>query len=47
MHTNEIVCVHTSMDETIEDDGKIDVTIVKNICVKPVKEKDGSMMINV
>ena len=35
------------MDETIQSNGKINITIIKDIRVKPVKQKDGSMMVNV
>jgi hypothetical protein len=47
MHADKVVCVHNSMDETIKGNGKINITIVKDISVEPVKQKDGSMMVNV
>ena len=46
MHADKVVRVHTSVDESIEDNGQIDVTIIKDIRVEPVEQKDGSVMVD-
>jgi len=47
VHANEVVRVHDSMDETIEGNGQINITIVKDVRVEPVEQKDGSVMVDV
>jgi len=47
VHANEVVGVHDSVDESIEDNGQVDITIVEDVCVEPVEQKDGSVVVHV
>ena len=47
MHADEVVSVHDSMDEPVKGDRKVNVTIVENICIEPVEEENGGMVVNV
>lgn len=47
MHADEVVGVHDGVDETVEKDGEVDVTVVVDVRVEPVEEEDGSVMVNV
>ena len=47
VHADEVVRVHDSVDETVEGNGQINITIVKDVRIKPVEQKDGSVMVNV
>lgn len=46
VHANKVVRVHASMDETIEGNSQINITIVKDVRVEPVEQKDGSVMVD-
>mmetsp|Transcript_46771 Transcript_46771/g.113997 ORF Transcript_46771/g.113997 Transcript_46771/m.113997 type:complete len:243 (+) Transcript_46771:1131-1859(+) len=46
VHADEVVRVHDSVDESIQDDCEIDVTIVEYIRVQPVEEEDGNVMVD-
>lgn len=37
VHANEVVGVHAGVDEPIENDGQINITVVKDVCVEPVE----------
>ena len=37
VHADEVVGVHDGVDESVEENGYIDVTIVENVRVEPVK----------
>jgi hypothetical protein len=47
VHANEIVRVHDGVDETIQDNGEVNVAIVVDVGVEPIKEKDGNVMVDV
>lgn len=47
MHANEIVRVHDRVNETIQDDGEVNITIIIHMRVEPIKEKDGNMVVHV
>ena len=47
MHADKVVCVHDSVNESVEDDSDVDITIVVYMRVEPVKEEDGKVMVNV
>mmetsp|Transcript_31212 Transcript_31212/g.75472 ORF Transcript_31212/g.75472 Transcript_31212/m.75472 type:complete len:203 (-) Transcript_31212:129-737(-) len=47
MHANEVVSVHDRMDESVEEDGQVDVSIIQDIHVEPIKKKDGSVVVHV
>jgi len=46
MHADEIISVHHSVDEPVEQDGEVNVTIVHDIGVEPVEQKDCCVMVN-
>jgi hypothetical protein len=46
MHANKVVGVHDRMDESIQDNGKVDITIVKHVSIEPVEQKDGDVMVD-
>jgi hypothetical protein len=46
MHADEVVSVHDSVNESIQQDGEIDITIIHNICIEPVKEENSEVMVN-
>jgi len=45
MHADEVVSVHDSVDETIEQDCKVDVSIIQDIGVEPIEEEDGGVVV--
>lgn len=45
VHANEIVSVHDCMDESIQDNGEVDITVVLRIGIEPIEQKDGEMMV--
>ena len=47
MHADEVVGVHNGMDETVQQDGEVDISIVKNMSVEPIEEEDGPMVVDV
>jgi len=46
MHANEVVGVHDRMDKSVEKNGEEDISIVHDISIKPIEEKDGSVVVN-
>lgn len=46
VHADKVISVHDSVNETIEDDGEVDVSIVVDMGVKPVKEENGEVVVN-
>jgi len=46
MHADKVVRVHNSVDESIEGNSQINITIIKDVRVEPVEQKDGSVMVN-
>jgi hypothetical protein len=46
VHANKVIRVHDGMDETIQGDGQVNVTIIINVRVEPIKEKNGRVMID-
>ena len=46
MHADKVVSVHYGVDETIEDDGEVDVTVVVDAGVEPVEEEDCCVVID-
>ncbi len=47
MHANEVVSIHDSVDETVQCNGEIYITVVLNVDIDPVKQKNGEMMVYV
>lgn len=46
MHANEVVSVHDSVDESIENNGEVYITIVLRVGIEPVEEENGEVMVN-
>jgi len=47
MHTDKVVSVHDSVNESIQHNGEVHISIVLSVGVKPVEQKDGEMMVDV
>ena len=47
VHANEVVGVHDGVDESVEDNGKVDVTIVVGLTIEPVEKENSDVMIDV
>lgn len=47
MHANKVIGVHDGMDETVQSNGYVDISVIKDIGVKPIKEEDGQVMVHV
>jgi hypothetical protein len=47
VHADKVVSVHDSVDESVQDNSQENVTIVVDVRVEPVKEKDGQVMVDV
>lgn len=47
VHANEIVRVHDGVNESIQEDRQVHITIVVDVRVEPIKEKDGNVMVDV
>lgn len=47
VHADEVISVHDSVDESVKNNGEVDITIVVNMCIEPVEEENSEMMVNV
>lgn len=47
MHADEVVGVHDSVDESIQYNCEVYISIVLWVSIQPVEQKDGEMMIYV
>ena len=47
MHADEVVGVHDSVNETVQQDGEVNISVVENVDIEPVKEEDGPMVVDV
>jgi hypothetical protein len=47
VHANEIVGVHDGVDESVENNREIDVTIVVGLSIEPVEKENSDVMIDV
>ena len=46
VHADEVVGVHDGVDEAVEEDGEVDVSVVVDVGVEPVEEEDGGVVVN-
>lgn len=46
MHADEVVRVHDRVDKAIQQDGEVNVSVVIDVDIEPVKEKDGPVMVD-
>jgi hypothetical protein len=47
VHADKVVRVHAGVDESVQNNGQVNITIVVDVGVEPVKEKDGSVVVDV
>lgn len=47
MHANEIVGVHDGMNESVQENRQVDITIVIDVRIEPIKEEDGNVVVDV
>ena len=47
MHADEVVSVHDGMDESVQKNSKVYISIVKRVSIEPVEQKDGGMVVDV
>ena len=47
MHANEVIRVHDRVDETVEHNGQVDVSVVVENRVEPVEEEDCRVVVDV
>ena len=47
VHADKVVSVHDSVDESVKDNGDENYSIIVDSGVEPVKEEDGSVVVNV
>jgi hypothetical protein len=47
VHADEIIGVHDGVNETIQDNGEVNVTIIEHIGIEPVKQEDGDVVVHV
>jgi hypothetical protein len=46
MHADEVVSVHNSVNESIQQDSEVDISIIHHIRVEPVKEENSEVMVH-
>ena len=46
VHADEVVGVHDSVDEAVEEDGEVDVSVIVDVGIEPVEEEDGGVVVN-
>lgn len=47
VHADKVISVHDSVDESVKNNGEVDITIVVNMRIEPVEEENSEMMVNV
>jgi len=47
MHADKVVSVHDGMNESIQYNGKENISIILSLGIEPVEEEDGEMMVDV
>jgi len=45
VHADEVVSVHDSVDESVKNNGEVDITIVVDMGVEPVEEENSEMVV--
>ena len=46
MHANEVVRVHDGVDESVQSDGEVNVTIVVDVRVEPEAKESGYVVVD-
>lgn len=46
MHTDEVVRVHDCVDESIQKNGEINISIIVDIGIEPIKQENGGVMVH-
>ena len=47
MHADEVVSVHDGVNESVQHNGKVYITIIENVGVQPVEKEDGDVVVDV
>mmetsp|Transcript_28246 Transcript_28246/g.59759 ORF Transcript_28246/g.59759 Transcript_28246/m.59759 type:complete len:171 (+) Transcript_28246:490-1002(+) len=47
VHADEIIRVHNRVNKSIEQNGEVNIPVIHNIDIQPVKEEDGKMVVDV
>ena len=45
MHADKVISVHNSVDEPVEGNGEVDITVVVDVDIEPVKEENRPMVV--
>lgn len=46
VHANEVVRVHHGVDKAVQDNGEVDVPVVVDVGIQPVKQKDRNVVVD-
>ena len=47
VHADEIISVHDRVDEAVEGDGEVNISVIKDIGIQPVEKENGKMVVDV
>lgn len=47
VHADEVISVHDGVDEAVQTNGEVDITVIENIGIQPVEEENGGVVVNV
>ena len=47
VHADEVVSVHDGMDESVQENSEVYISIVLRVSIEPVEQKDGEMVVDV
>ena len=47
MQGYEVISVHDGVDQAVENDGEVNITVISDVQVKPIEQKDREMVIHV
>jgi len=47
VHANKVVSVHDGVDKSVEQDGKVNISVIHDIGIEPVEKEDGEVMVHV
>lgn len=47
MHADEVISVHDSMNKTIQKNREVNITIIVDLGVEPIKQENGRVVVNV
>lgn len=47
MHADEVVRVHNRVDESVQQDGEVNISIIVDIGIEPIEQENSGVMVNV